>query len=123
MRKELLLFTAKNISKPSSVHFLNENLATHHFCMLFKKGRLLNKVMNRKINGLLQAGIITKFETERNEPTKRVIKQNLEEAVGSQAQVLTMDHLGLCFVIIAICWGLCCVVFAIECLVGFFLRF
>jgi hypothetical protein len=74
----------------------------------------MNKVINRKIDQLLQSGIIQKFEKERLSAMDQVGKSDHEEI----AQVLKMKHLGICFTAIMILLALSCVVFLIECLVG-----
>jgi hypothetical protein len=102
----------------SSMYFLKEDIITFYYSFLFKKGSPLNKVVNRKIGQLLQGGIIQKAEEERFEASKRAAKYKDED----NPEILTMDHLGLCFIAIMICLGLGCIVFAIECLTGYLRR-
>jgi hypothetical protein len=113
-RKGTLLWSALMSDKPTSLHFIEEDFLTDHFCLYLEKSSPLNKIINRKIDQLLQAGIIQKFEDERFEATKRVSKSDNEEI----AQMLTLEHLGLCFIAIMILLALSCVVFVIECVVG-----
>jgi hypothetical protein len=114
MRKDTQLARALTTDKPTSCHFIEEDLLTDHFCLYLEKSSPLNKIINRKIDQLLQAGIIQKFEDERFEAIKRVDKSDHEEI----ARVLTLEHLGLCFIAIMIMLALSCVVFVIECVVG-----
>jgi hypothetical protein len=114
IRKETQLGHALNTDKPTSLNFIEENLITDHFCLLLVKSSPLNKIINRKIDQLLQAGIIQKFENERFEAIKRLDKSDNDDI----AQVLTLEHLGLCFIAIMIMLALSCVVFVVECVVG-----
>jgi hypothetical protein len=100
--------------KKSSVYYIEEDLATLHYAMSLKKSSPMNKVINRKIDQLLQAGIIQKFEKERFGSLDRVEKSDHEEV----NQMLTLEHLGICFVAIMMLLALSCVVFVIECAVG-----
>jgi uncharacterized protein YqgQ len=118
LRKEALNDLSILNRDTSSLHFLGETIATFHFSLYFKKRSPYNKVVNKKIGQLLQAGIIQKSENERFEASKRAAKHKDEE----NAEILTMDHLGLCFIAIMICLGLSCIVFAIECLTGYLRR-
>jgi hypothetical protein len=120
-RKELQNKFSINLNKPTSVHLSDENLVTFHVSIWFKKGSPLNKVISTKIGQLLQGGIIQKFESERFENVTRAAKQKEEEREETPKK-LTMDHLGLCFIAIMICLGLCIVVFVIEYLSQFFCR-
>jgi hypothetical protein len=113
-RKETKNVLASLSDKKSSLHFIGEDLTTLSISFVLKKSSPMNKVINRKIDQLLQAGIIQKFEKERFGAMDRVGKSDHEEI----AEVLTMQHLGLCFAAIMIMLALCCVVFVIECIVG-----
>jgi hypothetical protein len=115
LRQETLNFHSNLNSGTSSLYFMEENFAIFHFSLYFLKESPLNKVVNKKIGQLLQAGIIQKSEEERLEAVKRAAKHKDEE----NAEILTMDHLGLCFIAILICLGFSCIVFAAECLIGY----
>jgi hypothetical protein len=114
VRKEVLNILASLSDKKSSIHFIEEDLMTLPISFVLKKSSPMNKIINRKIGQLLQAGIIQKFEKERFGAMDRVGKSDHEEI----AQVLTMQHLGLCFAAIMIMLALSCVVFVIECIVA-----
>jgi hypothetical protein len=112
------IILANLTNKALSQHFTGENLATYHYSLYLKRSSPLNRVISRKIGQLLQAGIIKKFEDERFEAIKRASKQHVED----NAEILTLEHLGLCFFAILICLGLSCIVFVIECFTGFWCR-
>ena len=96
-----------------SFYLSDENLATFYYTLYLKKSSPLNAMINRKIDQLLQAGIIQKFEQDRLESLRRAAPPQEENAT-----ILTMDQLGICFIAVLICLGFSCFVFAIECLIG-----
>jgi hypothetical protein len=114
IRKETQLNSARITDKPTSLHYIEHDLLTQHFCLLLVKSNPMNKIINRKIDQLLQTGIIQKFENERFERVKRLDKSDNDEI----AQVLKLEHLGVCFIAIMIMLALNSVVFVIECVVG-----
>jgi hypothetical protein len=118
LRKELLNRHSVYNDGTSSLHLMEKDITTFHYSLWFLKGSPLSKVVNKKVGQLLQAGIIQKSENERFEAVKQAAKHKDEE----NAELLTMDHLGLCFIAIMICLGLSCIVFAIECLTGYLRR-
>jgi uncharacterized protein YqgQ len=119
MRKEMGNKFAVDLDAAPSVYFLDENLATFMFSIFLKKSSRMNKVINRKIDQLIQSGIVQKLEDYRLKAIKLAEARRNDEAAQQKAKILTMDHLGLCFVIIAICWGISFVVFLLECVVGY----
>jgi hypothetical protein len=122
MRKEMGNKLAADLDAAPSVYFLDENLATFMFSMFLKKSSRMNKVVKKKIDQLIQSGIVQKLEENRLKAIKLAEARRIDEAAQQNAKILTMDHLGLCFVIIAICWGISFVVFLLECLVGYYRR-
>lgn len=114
LSKQVKTTIAHFLEGVSSLDFIQENLATLHFSVFLKKLSPMNKAINRKIGLLLQSGIIQKLEEYRHEAVmiaaKKVKKQEKEK--------LTLDQLALCFVAILICWGICFLVFVIECVVN-----
>jgi hypothetical protein len=110
---------SKISEKPLSIYVLDEDFLTIHMAISLQKSSSFNRVLNRKIDQLLQSGIIQKLEAERFSATK---KKEREGDSKRHPQVLTFDHLGVCFAIIMILLAVSCVVFLIECLVGYFYR-
>jgi hypothetical protein len=100
--QQKLFNNASNFSP--SLHLLEENLATLHFSVLLKKTRNWNKIFIEKIDQLISAGIAQRIQLET--PPFKKEEQDPER--------LTMDHLGVCFIIVGIFWALSCVVFAAE---------
>lgn len=83
---------------------MEKNLATQHFSLNFDRNNPWNKYFIEVLDRMLQSGIAQRIVNK--------FQNTLEE--NQEAQPLTMDHLGICFISIAICWGLCIVVFAAE---------
>jgi uncharacterized membrane protein len=79
----------------------------------------MNKVINRKISQLNEGGIVKKLEEERVEAVTKHIREMSKTTSVPEAQVLTLEHLGLSFFAILICLCLSIVVFVVECVVGF----
>jgi hypothetical protein len=103
----------------SSIHFLKQNFLTVHSSFLLKVGTPMNKAINRKISQLFEGGIVKKLEAERIEAINKANREKTQTPSAPEAQILTLEHLGLSFFAILICLGLCTVVFAVECVVGF----
>ena len=96
-------YREKSITSPS-LHLVQQNLATMPFSLVLIRYKPLNKIIFETIDHLISAGIAQRIKLN-NPPT------NNEE---SDPRPLTMDHLGVCFIAIAICWALSTVVFAGE---------
>lgn len=114
-RKDFKFKTEKSINvTASSLHVLDENSATFHVSMFFERLNSMSGMFRRKVNQLISTGIIEKLEKKRNSADGPL---NIIEA--HVARILTMDHLGVCFVFILSLLGLSTFVFAIECIVGY----
>ena len=75
-----------------------------HFSLFLTPNKPWNKIIIETIDHLISAGIAQRIELKVPSPSK--------EEEGPQP--LTMDHLGVCFIFIAICWALSIVVFVGE---------
>lgn len=118
LRKALQIWLANVTDKETSIHFVDKNTATLHFSMTFLRSNTsINQVFIRKIDQFVSAGLVQKMEEDRHVTSRSKWTDN-----SQKPQPLTMDHLGVCFVVIMICLGLCCVVFMVECVVSTFLR-
>jgi hypothetical protein len=104
-----LMSQASNID--SSPFLLEENTATLHYAFVLVPLNPLNKVITTKVNQLINSGLVEKMEKAQFYDHKT--SKNDEQ----KALILTMDHLGVCFLIIMICLVLCCAVFTAECLI------
>lgn len=100
----------KHARETSSLHLLDQNLATVHVSVCLHRSLVWNKVFLRKIDQLISAGIAQRIKIK--PPTQ--LKQ-----ADIPPMRLTMEHLGVCFIIVAICWGLCFLVFVVELLTNF----
>jgi hypothetical protein len=118
VRKETENAVSINTDNRATYYFLDEDLATFQTSFFFRKSSPLNEIIKRKIDQLLQSGIIQKFEEERLKALKRSRKEDNEEI----AEILTTDHLGICFIAITICWAFSFVVFLLECASGWFFK-
>lgn len=95
-----------------STYFIQDDLVTAHFSLMFIRFNRFNKIFFKKISQLVSGGIIQKFEENRR--ANVVVKREEDKT----PQRLSMDHLETPFAIIAVCWGVCLIVFAAECLIG-----
>lgn len=87
-----------------TLQFVEKTQATEHFSIFFWKGRPWNAIFIEKIDQLLSAGIIQRLIPKARDKDKEEF----------EPRPLSMDHLGVCFVAIVICWAACCVVFVLE---------
>jgi hypothetical protein len=85
-------------------------MATLSHVIAFHRSNPLNKRFMTKVDQLISAGLTRKIVDDDNK-SDRLVQEQDDEA----ARPLTMDHLGVCFIAIITCLGLCCVVFFIEC--------
>jgi hypothetical protein len=108
-QKYKFILAIRKIADPS-LHLLDTNTATLHYSLLFYSVHFLTSRFLKKVDELTLSGIIQKLEKNHNTAE---VGMNIEEP---EAQKLTMEHLGICFVAILICLVLSCVVFAVECL-------
>lgn len=99
-----------NASASNSVHFLDENFMTVHYCMSLKKSSSMNNKIKEKIDWLLQSGIIQKNEDEKFANTKTMQEQESRP----QAKVLTLNQLAVPFIFITVMLVLSCFVFFLE---------
>jgi hypothetical protein len=94
-----------------SFHFLDEDLVRYQYSLQFQRNNYFNKYFIDKVDQLISGGITQKFVDDQ-------LYRKLDVNDEQKAQPLTFEHLDLCFAAIMICLGLCCVVFAIEWIVG-----
>jgi hypothetical protein len=95
----------QNASNDSpSLYWLDKNLATMHFSLFLRRSNPWNKVFFAKIDQLISAGIAQRLKPD--------VSTRKEE--DPPARPLSMDHLGVCFIVVVICLALSCVVFAVE---------
>jgi Fe2+ transport system protein B len=120
LRNEFITEFASSFDEPNSLYLLEENVATVHYSISLKKASFLNKAINRQIDLLISSGIVQKFESERLKEIAKSKRREKERAAESKSEVLTMDHLGICFVAILICLGISFVVFLGEFIVHYF---
>lgn len=120
LRNEFITDLASGFDEPNSLYVLEEDVATVHYSISLKKASFLNKAINRQIDLLISSGIVQKFESERLKEVAKTKKREKERAAESKSEVLTMDHLGICFVAILICLGISFVVFLGEFIVHYF---
>jgi hypothetical protein len=106
---------AQKTNKTSSLSLLSENTATLPFSMFFMRANPANAMLIKKVDQLFTSGLVQKFEDDRI-PKDLSGKHDDHEV----ARALTFDHIGVCFAIIMICLGLSCIVFVVECSVGYF---
>jgi hypothetical protein len=94
-----------------SYRFLDENSATLQFSLFFNRNNFYNKQFIEKVDQLISSGLTQKIESDQ-------VAHNQDRDDEQEARPLTFEHLELCFATFMICLGLCCVVFAIEWIVG-----
>jgi nitrous oxide reductase len=111
-RKHSKVQMSQASNKASSLHLLDENSATLYFQMFFFKKKTLNHIFIKKIDQLVTNGLVAKLVTAQD---TQVHAEKHDEA--SNPRPLTMDHLGICFFAILICFGVSCAVFTVECFV------
>jgi hypothetical protein len=87
-----------------SLGLIDENLATGHNSICLNLNKPWNKVLNEKIDQMISAGIAQRIEDK--------VETRKEE--DPPPHPLTMDHIGVCFIVIGIFWTLSIVVFAVE---------
>jgi hypothetical protein len=110
MRKAFRTGSLRFSDAESSVHLLEEDSATLHYCLVFPRSEPLTQILIKKVDQLISSGIVRHFEVQAF--TAGLQPQRYKD---QDAKTLTMDHLGVCFTIILICLGLSCVAFLIEC--------
>jgi hypothetical protein len=108
-RKVSNTIMSQQSKKGISIHFLDENTLTYHFSLMFAVPNSKNKIFIKKIDQIITAGLAQKVEVGQ-ESVDREAKIDAK----FEPQPLTMDHLGVCFIVIIVCLALCCVVFLAE---------
>jgi hypothetical protein len=111
IRGDSKTFFSKVSNKATSIHYLNENTATLHFSLFFHRSSALSPAFISKIDQIISSGFVQKFEETRNSVAKQLDDEQ-------KTQRLTMGHLGICFAVIMICLGFCCIVFIVEYIFG-----
>jgi chromatin remodeling complex protein RSC6 len=102
--------------------YIKEDFITMHLSMMLRKHSPLNSAFIKKIDQLIESGIVNRFvEAQFAESTKIKNKQNEEEKQEKPEQ-LTMEHLELSFYAVLIGLTLSCVVFVVELLIGLLRR-
>lgn len=119
LRNEWINDFAASFDESNSLYFLEENIVTYHYSIFLHKGSFLNRAINKQIDLLISSGIVQKFESERMKEVAKAARREKEKAAESKSEVLTMDHLGICFVAILICLGISFVVFLAEIMVHY----
>jgi hypothetical protein len=84
-----------------------------------KKHSPLNKILNRKIDQLLQGGIIQYIKANEFFHSAQIAKKIQEEEDREDPKQLTTEHLELCFYAVLIGLALSCVVFLYELLIRY----
>jgi uncharacterized protein YqgQ len=85
-----------------------------------KKHSPLNRIINIKIDQLIQSGIVQRLvDDQYADSTKIVNKEKEEEKQQENAMQLTTEHLDLCFFAVLIGLAMSCVVFLFELLIGY----
>jgi hypothetical protein len=102
---------AINTTKQPSFHLLEENVATLHISVLWIWRNRYIDIFKHKIDQLISAGLVQKtFDMDS-------VFKRIEINTDFVPKQLTLEHLGLCFIIISVCWALCLAVFFLELLV------
>jgi hypothetical protein len=114
LRKAFHILVLQDAKKIPSLHLIDDNMPTIHFSLMFFKPNSMNKIFISTIDRLFESGFVKHFEASRNFVHGKTFLNDQEP------QVLSMDHLGVCFVAITIFLALSCVVFIIECLKKYF---
>ena len=96
-------------SDSNTFNLVQQNLFTRHLCLVLFPNKPWNKIILETIDHLISAGIAQGIEYKESPDDKRE-----DDLQPDDLKPLTMDHLGVCFIIIAICWALSIVVFAGE---------
>jgi hypothetical protein len=109
--------TENQLDSYSLIPKLKQNANTFVYSQCFDRRNHINEIFLRKIEQLMTSGVTKKLEDDTREILKRA-KTKADENEGPKQ--LTFDHLGLCFVAIAICLALSCIVFVLECLTKYF---
>jgi hypothetical protein len=110
-RKEAKVLITQKTETDTPLHFVDENIATLHAAMMFSRRNLWNEIFIKKIDQLIDSGVVQKLEKERN----AVVKYDRENQ--QEPEVLTIDHIGIGFVAVLICLGVSCIVFVLELIV------
>jgi hypothetical protein len=97
------------INKAPSFHLLEENSATLHYSLLFKRRDPYKKIFFKKLDQLFETGWIQWMQHLLEYVAARSVEKDEE---GPRR--LSMDHLGVCFLAITACLSLTCLVFIIE---------
>jgi hypothetical protein len=114
LRKLTKTFLARYLNKAPSLHLLEENTATLHFSLMFYRTSPLKFIFLKTIDQLIDNGVVQKI-VETSSLADRKVNQDDEPS----PQQLTIDHLGICFVVIVICLGISCTVFILEFFAGY----
>lgn len=88
----------------ASYSLLEESLATVHYTFALSKFDPLGDELFELLGFMNSHGLITNLDY-------KVPKAPVD---GKEPQVLTVEHFSVCFIVIAIGWGLCVVVFLLE---------
>lgn len=94
-----------------SIYILDQDMATLHFSLLFTRGKPWNKVFSKYVDLLVSSGIVAHLEAE--------FDQTVKHDDNQEPQTLTMNQLGVCFLLIVGFWGFSCIVFVGECIFGY----
>lgn len=99
--------------------YIKDDIITVHMSMFLKKHSRMNKVLNTKIDQLIQSGIMQRLiEAQFAKSTDVTKKEKEDDKKDDVPEQLTMEHLELCFVTILICLAVSCVAFFYEVLIG-----
>lgn len=103
------------------IGYIEEEFMTLHLSMFLKKHSPMNRVFNRKIDQLFEAGIVKHLLAAQFANSTDVTNEEKEkEKQDDVAEQLTMEHLDLCFIAVLIGLALSCIAFLFEVLIGYF---
>jgi hypothetical protein len=101
--------------------YIEEEFMTLHLSMFLKKHSPMNRVFNKKIDQLIEAGIVNHLLAAQFAISTDVKNEEKErEKQDDAAEQLTMEHLDLCFIAVLIGLALSCIAFLFEVLMGYF---
>jgi hypothetical protein len=118
LHKKFKTLSSRESNEELSVQLLDDVTATLHYCLMFHRPKPLTQIFIRKIDQLISSGIVRRIEEQESTRDQQPARYRDQEA-----QPLTMDHLGVGFVVILSFLVLSCVAFLIECLTKFFINF
>lgn len=99
--------------------YMKEELSTIRLSMFLQKNSRMNRIINIKIDQLIQCGIVKRLVDAEFEESAKVANKQKEEEKQPKPEKLTMKHLDLCFYAVLIGLFLSCVAFVFELLVGY----